>query len=280
MVENGHVPDVVQMRYTPADSRLTHVDVIGFDDLRRLNEGTTQRCEFLVLAFVLAGTGSVAVDFELHKLSTGSVVWVSPGSVHRWVEFAELSGSIVMCPPTSPLTAGTRALAVTPRTQAVFTPDTEQARYVRAALDHLVLEVRPDLVGSSPELHAALLTALLARVPAAPVGGRADGEFERFRACVETDFRAHRDVRHYARKLGYVERTLTRRSVAATGGTAKAFIEQRVVLEAKRLLAHHQLSSAACATELGFVDPSAFSLFFRRVAGVRPGAWQAAHAHD
>ncbi len=280
MVETGHVPGVVQMTYLPADPRLTHVEVIDFDDLRRMNRGVTQRCDFLVLAFVLAGAGAVAVDFELHRVSTGSVVWVTPGAVHRWVEFDDLQGLIVMCPPTSPLTTGTRALVTTPRTQSVFTPDTGATRYMRAALDHLVLEVRPELAGSSPDLHAALLTALLARVPAAPIGGRADGEFERFRVCVETGFREYRDVGHYARELGYAPRTLTRRALAATGRTAKGYIEERVVLEAKRLLVHHGLSSAACATELGFADPSAFSIFFRRITGMRPGAWQTAHAQD
>jgi AraC-like DNA-binding protein len=103
--------------------------------------------------------------------------------------------------------------------------------------------------------------------------GTPDGTFDRFRARVDEDFRHHRDVGYYARVLGYAERTLTRTVIAATGGTAKAFIDQRVVLEAKRLLVYRRVTAAVVAAELGFADPSAFSVFFTRVAGLRPGAW-------
>ncbi|MEU8874094.1 SDR family oxidoreductase [Streptomyces javensis] len=49
----------------------------------------------------------------------------------------------------------------------------------------------------------------------------------------------------------------------------------RIVLEAKRLLAHDRLTAAACANTLGFPDASNFSVFFRKATGMRPGAWQA-----
>jgi AraC-like DNA-binding protein len=39
---------------------------------------------------------------------------------------------------------------------------------------------------------------------------------------------------------------------------------------------HDRFTAARCATELGFRDPGAFSVFFRTATGRRPGAWQAA----
>lgn len=60
-----------------------------------------------------------------------------------------------------------------------------------------------------------------------------------------------------------------------TGRSAKAYIVDRIVLEAKRLLAHDRLTAAACANTLGFPDASNFSVFFRKATGMRPGAWQA-----
>jgi AraC family transcriptional activator of pobA len=264
----------MQMTYEPADPRLLHVEVIGFDDLRRLNQGSTQRCDFLVMAFVTSGSGTVAIDFEEHEVTTGSVVWVAPGAVHRWIDFDRVQGSIVLCRPSSPLTPATRNAVTAPRADVVFTLDSEEQLFVEASLAHLKLEVRPGASTVSSDLHAALLTALLARIPGDPLHERRSGTFDAFRACIESDFRRHRDVAHYARRLGYSERTLTRSAIAATGRPAKRVIEERVVLEAQRLLAHHRMTSTACATELGFSDPSAFSTFFSRVAGIRPGAWQ------
>lgn len=266
---------VMQMTYEPADPRLVHVEILDFDDLRRMNCGVTQRCDFLVMAFITSGSGRVAVDFSEYPVEAGSVVWVSPGAVHRWVDFEKIQGSIVLCQPTSPLTADTRDVVTAPRDQVVFTLSFEERLFVTASLAHLSLEVRPGASVVSADLHAALFTALLARIPRDPLQERRSGTFAAFRDCVEADFRIHRAVGHYALRLGYSERTLTRSSIAATGRSAKRVIEERVVLEAKRLLTHHRLTAAACATELGFTDSSAFSTFFARVAGMPPGAWQA-----
>ncbi|WP_432161515.1 helix-turn-helix domain-containing protein, partial [Streptomyces sp. NRRL F-5630] len=75
-------------------------------------------------------------------------------------------------------------------------------------------------------------------------------------------------------------RTLSRAVQQATGRTAKAYIVERIVLEAKRLLAHDRLTAARCADVLGFPDASNFSVFFRKATGMRPGAWQATVAAE
>lgn len=102
--------------------------------------------------------------------------------------------------------------------------------------------------------------------------------FELFRASVEAHFRTHHDVGWYARSLGYAPRTVSRATQAAVGQTAKAYLVDRIVLEARRLLAYERCTSGRCASELGFSDASSFSLFFRTATGLRPGAWQQAWA--
>ncbi|SIR61106.1 helix-turn-helix domain-containing protein [Williamsia sterculiae] len=99
--------------------------------------------------------------------------------------------------------------------------------------------------------------------------------FESFRASVAAHFREHHDVTFYADALGYSPRTLSRATQDATGRSAKSYIVERLVLEAKRLLAHDQVTAATCARILGFDDPSNFSVFFRNATGSRPGVWRA-----
>lgn len=128
------------------------------------------------------------------------------------------------------------------------------------------------------ELPAILLSALVARLRPphgeAPGAGPAFALFRLFQAGVEAHFREHHDAGHYARALGYAPRTLSRAVQQATGRTAKAYLVDRIVLEAKRLLAHDRLTAAGCAAALGFPDASGFSVFFRNATGTRPGAWQ------
>jgi AraC-like DNA-binding protein len=97
--------------------------------------------------------------------------------------------------------------------------------------------------------------------------------FAAFASAVDSHFSTSREVGWYARRLGYSERTLRRATQAATGRTAKQFIDDRVVLEAKRLLVHSHATAAECARHTGFDDAANFSKFFRRRTGLAPGAF-------
>ncbi|MFD8010766.1 helix-turn-helix transcriptional regulator [Streptomyces sp. NPDC058955] len=96
-----------------------------------------------------------------------------------------------------------------------------------------------------------------------------------FRRAVESDFAHARDVGHYAQALGYAPRTLTRASLAAAGVGAKDCIDRRVILEAKRLLAHDDAPVVSIAARLGFPDPSNFTKYFTQRTGTTPAAFRA-----
>jgi AraC-like DNA-binding protein len=277
MVENGLVSVVRQMTYQPAGHRAAAVETMTFDRLRELNDGGTQRADFHVLAVVAAGHGTATVDFLLHPLEERSAVWIPPGAVHRWDHIADVAGHLVLFVPTAPVTHATRELVAFPDPAARWRVPDADWPFVEAARDHLLLEASAPPGNAPAELPRILLSALIARLrpPHAPARST-HPVFALFRAGVEAHFREHHDAGYYARTLGYAPRTLSRAVQQATGRTAKAYLVDRIALEAKRLLAHDRLTAAHCAARLGFPDASSFSVFFRRATGMRPGAWQAA----
>lgn len=251
---------------------------MSFATLRRLNDGSTQRGDFHVLAVVRSGRGRVSIDFSDHPLAARNVVWIRPGIVHRWDDLGDLAGDLVLFVPTAPVTSAIRDLATDPGASACWTAADAAWPLITTALRHLRLETGAAQDTRTAELPGLLLSALLLRLdPPAGPGRTRNDLFRRFRDAVQDDYRTHHDVAHYARGLGYSPRTLSRGVQAATGRTAKAYLCERVLLEAKRLLAHDRLSPARCGQRLGFPDASNFSAFFLREAGVRPGAWQAAN---
>ncbi|WP_166983729.1 helix-turn-helix domain-containing protein [Paramicrobacterium fandaimingii] len=268
--------EITQMTYQRQDTSRVPVEVISFDQLRALNHGQTQRTDFTIVAVISGGHGSVTIDFTDYVLASRCAVWIAPGAVHRWADIAHLTGHLVLFVPTAPVTPATRESAATPNAVAVWPVDPEIWNFVCGALSHLQLETSPETTTQQTELPEILVSAFIARLKPphtrAPSGNSA---FARFRTNVEVHFRQHHDVSHYARALGYSPRTLSRAALKETGRTAKTFINDRLILEAKRLLAHDRYTSARCASELGFMDASNFSLFFLRATGQRPGAWQA-----
>lgn len=166
--------------------------------------------------------------------------------------------------------------------QAPLQPDTPHAEGLRRALEHLRYEYRA-MAELPLEAHVqvlrhllAVLLVRLARAYGSETGGPAANEtFRRFHAAVERDFTVTRRVEDYAAALGYSRRTLTRATQTATGMPAKRYIDERVVLEAKRELAHGRLTITALATRLGFTDASDFTAFFRQRTGTTPTAFRA-----
>jgi AraC-like DNA-binding protein len=276
MVKTGHVSTIRQMTYQAAGHTAAAVETMTFDRLRELNDGGTQRADFHVLAIVDAGHGSVTVDFLHHPLAERSAVWIPPGAVHRWDDIAGVAGHLVLFVPTAPVTHATRELVTSPDLVASWSIPDADWPYVDTARNHLLIEESAAPENFSTELPQILLSALVARLrPPDSEAGPLPPLFLMFRSSVEAHFREHHDAGYYARALGFAPRTLSRAVQRATGRTAKAYVVDRIVLEAKRLLAHDHFSAARCATALGFPDASAFSVFFRKATGMRPGAWQA-----
>ena len=79
----------------------------------------------------------------------------------------------------------------------------------------------------------------------------------------------------YAARLGCSEKSLTRAALQVTDRSAKTVITERLVLEAKRLLAHTLLPVATIGDQLGFAEATNFVKFFRRETGLTPGAFRA-----
>lgn len=124
-------------------------------------------------------------------------------------------------------------------------------------------------------LRVALLTDENPQVdPVGDASVRGD-TFRRFQIEVERDHARTRRVEEYAERLCCAVRTLTRASLSVTGRTAKQVIDDRVTLQAKRLLAATDLPVAEIGQRLGFGEPTNFGRFFQREAGCSPGTFRA-----
>ncbi len=107
---------------------------------------------------------------------------------------------------------------------------------------------------------------------------RALAHHERFKKQLEKDFAKHHQVQHFSATLGLSVKSLNRACLEATGLSTKSCINQRIALEAKRLLAHTALAVQAIAIDLSFEDPTNFVKFFKREAGMTPGQFRASQS--
>lgn len=271
--------------YQPPPGTPAHgIEVLTLRELRG-RVGATElvgpQCpQFHLLTLVTDGSGTHSIDFTDHALHPGVVWWTRPGQVQQWGDVHRYEGILVLFEHGA-LAPGTVAALTANHVRRRASWDLAQHGHHTIAnlFAHLAaVSATPTPTGGAVLAHtlAALLLSLEAIPdPHQPGGAAAAGSLlTQFEHAVEQRFRTTRTVADYAHVLGFSEKTLTRAVRAATGLTAKQYIDGRVTLEAKRLLAHSKHSTAAIAAALGFEDASNFAKFFSTRTGTTPGAFR------
>lgn len=243
------------------------------------------RIDFHVVMLFTEGPVRHMIDFAEYEAGAGDLLWIRPGQVHRFSRTCEYRGSVLTMQP------GFLPRAIVEATglyrydlPPLLRPDPPQLAALQASLANLRREYE-DTETLPLSLHTSVLrhslTAFLLRLAhlaassAEAARRQADTTFTLFRDAVEKDFAANHSVSAYADALGYSRRTLVRAVRAATGETPKGFIDKRVVLEAKRLLAHTDLPIGRVGAAIGFPDAANFSKFFHLHTGQTPVAFRA-----
>lgn len=285
------VPEIREVAFSAPAGRPAGVEVVTLAELRDRADAcqlsTPHRPGFHHLLALDSGRLLHSVDFHEHLLAPGDLLWSRPGQVQHFGDLTGAEGRLVLFEAgfLDPATAAAARIEDW-YGPPVRHPEGAAARQVDEAIRQLHREFAA-LGGLPLEIHLDVLRHLLAVLvlrAAYPggaagggVGGCAAGEtYLRFRDAVEREFARSRKVADYARSLGYAPRTLSRATEAGAGIGAKEFIDRRVVLEAKRLLAHGDQSAARIADRLGFADATNFSKFFQRQTGSTPIAFRVA----
>jgi AraC-like DNA-binding protein len=251
----------------------------------RPDQNGRQRAPAHMLALVTAGRASFSVDFASYMCRPGGLLWVRPGQ-YVGLPPPGVDATLVFFDPEFPYDGdgapggGTRRW---PTTGTYWQPGGEDEEAIVDGISQLEIDYARIMAGE-PIPRGVLrhsLAALLLRVcqldpEGEPRQSGADSEIlARYRHEIETRFARTRQVEAYAAALGCSVRTLTRASLAGTGRTAKQLVDDRVALEAKRLLAESDLPVADIGARLGFTEPTNFGRFFGRTVGTSPGQFRA-----
>ncbi|MGY5050653.1 helix-turn-helix domain-containing protein [Streptomyces sp. 900105755] len=243
------------------------------------------RIDFHVVMLFTEGPVRHMIDFAEYEARADDLLWIRPGQVHRFSRTCEYRGTVLTMQPGFLPRATVEATGLYRYDlPPLLRPDAPQLAALQASLAHLQREYE-DTETLPLSLHTSVLrhslTAFLLRLAhlaatsAEAARSQADTTFTLFRDAVEKDFATNHSVSAYADALGYSRRTLVRAVRAATGETPKGFIDKRVVLEAKRLLAHTDLPIGRVGAAVGFPDAANFSKFFHLHTGQTPVAFRA-----
>ena len=247
------------------------------------------RVDFCHLIAITDGNLCHLVDFVPVRFGVGSLLIVKPGQVHAFDFDSAWDGWLVVFKPEAVPTSQrprqkTNINDILDSLPTLIEPSTEERDAVLTIISQMAHDVgKYKHQAEGNLLMVTALSYLLVRLqlfvtssikPQDSFSKAASNRFQRFKKLVEDWLNTRHHIRQYAMKLGCSEKSLGRSVLEATGVTAKAYLSQRIVLEAKRLLVHTTQPVGAIGIDLGFDEPTNFVKFFKREAGMVPTAFR------
>jgi len=245
------------------------------------------RHDFYHLFWIESGNGTFVSDGRSYLLTRGSLIFVSPGQVHAWKCNDTLKGYVLCFEPASLFSGSDRPyrllhdlaqFSATTKDRATFQVAGSTYRILRVAFKNLAdefhgsAEFRCDMVRSQITALLIRLHRLCLSTPSVEAQGYSTHLTNRFLSLLEKEAGKLQRARYYTSALSVSPRVLVDAVLAETGKSPSAWIRDRTLLEARRLLIYTDLTISEIAYRLNFRNVSYFVRFYRRLAGVPPGA--------
>lgn len=244
--------------------------------------GYAHRDDYYVFGMVDGGSCRVAIDFKEYRLSEGEIIVVQPGQVHRVVDAGDARRSVLFVDGAFVGSPARRVLAEYALCPAPF----RLADMQRAELGQLFAMIARRMgdsgdddsrgvVRSLSEAVIGLITEEMRKAAGRLPANRRHVEIVlAFRDLLAKDDRVARSPSRYAAALHISPVYLNEVVKSVTGENASRYIQNEIVLRAKRMLVYTPQNVGEIAHSLGFDDYGYFTRLFTRLTGMSPSAYR------
>jgi AraC-like DNA-binding protein len=238
---------------------------------------------FYHFVYFTNGSGNHSIDFVNFPVHAGQVYFMVPGQVHSWDFEKKPDGYIVNFSEQY-----LHALIADPRyldqfsffsgiaTEQVIDIPQDGRKQVCQLFETIISEGNSQKKMNDDFARAALLQLLILVSRYVPeTNTQQPGQYNsllmrNFRQLIEKNYKEKKLTKEYAAMLYVTPNHLNALSKDVTGLSAGELIRDRILLEAKRLLINAQINISQIAAELGFIDNSYFTKFFKKYVGFTP----------
>ena len=245
-----------------------------FQQLKGMETDTMHLHGFYEIIWFQKGSGTHYVDFNQYAIAQGTIFFIFPGQIHSFDTQHDQEGYVLkVCAELFDDFVGLSCVTVQDKDSAAL------EMLVAAMQEELKKE---DSLGHREALHALVKLFLImvrrsyAEInPSAPNPHKVSYKaFLNFRKLIEENYCRLHTVKDYASLLNVSSKTLTLYVNECSKYSPLELINNRIILEAKRLLRYSVLSVKEIAFRLGFEDPSYFAKFFKLLVKQSPADYR------
>ncbi|MEN9613687.1 MAG: HTH-type transcriptional regulator ChbR [Bacteroidota bacterium] len=263
------------------------LEVKSLDRLHKANQGLftkPHRNNFYDVIWFQSGNPVYIVDFQRIEIKPNSLLFINKNQVHFYEAYKDYKGLVMLFTDTFFCLSKEDSQFLN---QTILFNDLLNIPYFEleatdATIPNLFLAIQAELK-QEPDaiqyriLHHLVHTLLLYAERAyrkkslKPIEPDADLDIAiLFRDWVEKHFTQNKKAHFYAHSLNITEKRLQKSIFQVFGKSPKAYLCDRIILEAKRLLLHSNANTKEIAFELGFDEPTNFIKFFKKYTQKTP----------
>jgi AraC-like DNA-binding protein/mannose-6-phosphate isomerase-like protein (cupin superfamily) len=267
------------------------LEYLNFSDAPALTQSANpHRHNFYEVFYITGGMGTHYIDFNAYPIEPNTFYFISPGQVHYWNTTIPIEGEILifmddflLLAPADYMVLHELSFFHTVEGSPTLQLDESDHLQVMSLLRAIAEEFKTyDFRSASvlrSYLHILLVqTQRIYAIQEAKAGNGQDKIAQKltrqFKKLVTKQFVTGQSVQEYADQLGVSVNHLNKTVKDTTGRTPGQLIRQEIILEAKRLFQHTDLTATEIGYRLAFDDPSYFGRFFKREVGVSPGQFR------
>ncbi|OOF45838.1 AraC family transcriptional regulator [Rodentibacter trehalosifermentans] len=237
------------------------------DELIRQQLSGQHRFDFYVWLWVTKGECWHELDFKKVQQCAGEWLLIYPQQVHHFLSMEGWDGWGMSFPAEWLSPQWGKIEQILPQRHFVTT---EQSELLEPTLKQLKQyryfnwRERNETLLLKSQLQSFMLLLQTLYVDNHCTVKQQNPRWQQFSQLLEQYFCEQHQVQFYAKQLACSEKTLSTTCLTYAGLPTKILINQRLLLEAKRLLVHTSQSIKHIALQLGFEEATHFNKFFKK----------------
>ena len=264
------------------DIEATGFEILTLQELYKINDSSLlaskRRLQFYEILFIEKGNGHHIIDFDTYKLETGSILFIGKSQVHTWQQRLANDGYVMLFTENflnkNQLQFGDLAYDY-PFNYVMYGPsitvaDRKLQRTFLTLLQLIYQEYSLIKNEHSQELLQTLLRTFIVKVKTqlswekVIIDDESKKIFIQLQRVIDQNIGHTRNASDYTNMLGLSYHQLNSVVKKFTNKSLKAFIDEMLILNAKRLLCDKENNISEIAYMLGFEEPTNFTKYFKK----------------
>ncbi|MBC7390154.1 MAG: helix-turn-helix domain-containing protein [Opitutaceae bacterium] len=282
---NKRIPVYGIDRFSRGPNKKIEYQVEIFDNTRNFKVTYPHRHDdFYEILYITNGTGYYTIDLYPFEIFPGAVFFLSPGQVHELVLSDDIKGYIFLFSSTfyhfnksNPFKIFELPFfyTISPNSPHLILKSDIQKNLVSDLFLKAISESENELIEKDDAIRALLDLILISckrMFQELPEEGSLKGLVlvKRFKQLIESNCNQNMSVKDFAELLKITPSHLSETVKNITGRTSTDLINDRTIIEIKRMLLQTDLSISEIGYKLNFSDQSYFSKYFKKLTGVTP----------